>query len=135
MKLLKSLSLTLSVSIALLNANLASADNVSKYCVRDAHIFCSHIKSNKGRIGQCLSKHRTEISRACRAVVETVTHIIKKEFIRVCGANAQQFCNRTRPGKGRIMRCLQRNYDHLSNSCSSLTTKLTGYTPQSLDDL
>ena len=115
-------------------APVMAQERVSKYCERDADIFCRHVKPGQGRIGRCLLRNKERVAVPCKAVLETAVYFIQKQFANVCHRDLRHHCSRIQPGNGRIMRCLQDHYDALSASCSRLTTQLTGYTPPSDDD-
>ena len=119
------------LSAAVLLAGLISGANAyaagTGPCSDDIAKFCPDVKPGGGAIMDCLEKHETELSAACRE------HEVKmhgkrgerKEMVqeyaklrKTCGVEMNKFCRSTKPGGGRIIDCLNSHEKDLSGLCS-----------------
>lgn len=121
------------ISIIFSSVSMANED-LGKYCGNDAAIHCAHVNPGNGRIGRCLALQKHKLSTTCQAVISTFTHILGKHIVKTCGRDIHRYCSATTPGNGRILRCLTSQHDKLSQPCSELTTKVTGFEPNSYED-
>ncbi len=105
---------------------IASADAAAKYCGRDAARLCSGAGQGHGRIFRCLTRKKHHLSPPCRITLEVLTGVFIKHAARVCRTDVRHYCKRVRPGHGRIIQCLRRNYDLLERGCAAVVTKISG---------
>jgi Golgi apparatus protein 1 len=101
------------VVVAALAAGKAGAQGP---CRGDIEKFCAGIPPGGGRILACLKSNANQLSQPCKAHVEEVRQKAK-EFGDACEGDVYQFCQGIRPGKGRMLACLNSNVDRLSPPC------------------
>jgi Cysteine rich repeat len=83
-------------------------------CGRDLQRFCNGVQPGEGRLIQCLSSHRSELSSEC------ISRLAARPALGVrmdCGQDLQRFCNGVQPGEGRLIRCLSSHRSELSSVC------------------
>ena len=83
-------------------------------CGQDLQRFCNGVQPGEGRLIQCLSFHRSELSSEC------ISRLVARPALGVrmdCGQDLQRFCNGVQPGEGRLIRCLSSHRSELSSAC------------------
>jgi hypothetical protein len=92
-------------------------------CKGDVAQHCASVDPGKGRVAACLRKHETALSEPCREQLAQMDaqhahrHARMREVAEPCKDDAQQHCAQTRPGGGRVARCLKDNEAKLSAPC------------------
>lgn len=92
------------------------AEQHSKPCAEDAAKLCKGIQQGEGRIARCLNQHSSELSPACKENMGEMKEKIR-DFAQACKADKEKLCRDTKPGEGRILRCLKQHEDALSPAC------------------
>jgi Cysteine rich repeat len=85
-------------------------------CGQDLQRFCNEVQPGEGRLIQCLSSHRSELSSEC------ISRLAARPALGVrmdCGEDLQRFCNGVQPGEGRLIRCLASHRSELSPACTA----------------
>jgi len=89
-------------------------------CKADVEKFCKEIKAGEGRILQCLKENHENLSGECKQQMAKAKEKMQekmKEIQESCKEDVEEYCKNVQPGEGRIMQCLKKNVDHLSNKC------------------
>jgi len=82
--------------------------------------FCADVPAQSGRVQACLRQNDASLSPACkakRAAVGSRFRGIIREFAIACERDIQRLCGEVKRGKGRILACLLRQQDDLSDRC------------------
>src|SRR5687767_12797906 len=87
-------------------------------CAADVKKFCSDVEPGDGRMMQCMLKHESEVSPACRAAQTKVKERMQK-VAQACKDDAQKYCKDVKPGDGRLMSCLKDHKSELSSACKT----------------
>src|SRR5258708_10441836 len=87
-------------------------------CKDDAEKLCKDVKPGGGRIIKCLKEHEAELSAACKEVQAKVAERMK-EIHEDCHDDVQKLCHDVKPGRGRVIRCLRRHHDKVSEACQT----------------
>jgi hypothetical protein len=96
-------------------------------CSEDIAKFCQNIEPGRIALMDCLEKHESELTAACKAQeagmegkrterMETARQAIK--FRQACQNDMVQFCNDANPGPGGMLKCLNDHNKEISASCS-----------------
>lgn len=100
-------------------------------CQSDIKKYCSDVQAGQGRIASCLDSQQDHLSTDChntwRDAKAEVSHRMDKAevaFRKNCGTDVQKFCTNVPSGQGRILDCLSKHKDSLSNSCTAFEAKL-----------
>ncbi|MGZ3707373.1 MAG: cysteine rich repeat-containing protein [Bdellovibrionota bacterium] len=127
--------------LLLLTGSSLAADAPSKFeqklsqlkstCQSDIQKFCSDVTPGNGRVAACMNSKEDQLSPACAGAWSDAKAKISKKidqaevaFRKDCGSDVQKFCANTPSGKGRLLSCLDKHGDALSNSCKSFQAKL-----------
>jgi len=93
-----------------------------RVCKPDVDKFCHDVKPGEGRILQCLQKNSESLSGDCKQRISDMKS--KMEAAReACKADVEELCNDVKPGDGRIMQCLKKHEEHLSQKCRNTFQK------------
>ena len=102
------------VCLGLMLCTHASA-TVKNACTEDIAKFCKDVKPGQGAIMECLEKHESELSEACKEYETKMggTRVERREKIReiikfrqACKADVIKFCKDVGPVPGGIEKCL-----------------------------
>ncbi|HMK59852.1 MAG TPA: cysteine rich repeat-containing protein [Dissulfurispiraceae bacterium] len=95
-------------------------------CADDIARFCPNVIPGGGAIIECLEKHESELTDACRTHEinmynrrgERKDMIMKRVTLRkTCGQDIIKFCADVQPGANRIVGCLSEHEKELSAPC------------------
>jgi hypothetical protein len=112
------------LAVAMLFLSLVSGNSVfaeSGPCADDVAKFCKDVQPGGGAIAKCLKEHANELSPACK---ENLVEMKKKinDFSEACKSDLSKFCNKVKPGGGRMLQCLKEHENELSPECKAKMT-------------
>ena len=87
-------------------------------CKEDAEKLCKGVKPGGGRIIKCLKEHEADLSEACKAM-EAKHKERAEEIHESCKADVDKLCKDVKPGRGRIIRCLRKHREEISDACKA----------------
>jgi hypothetical protein len=137
MKQMKRINLAI-MAAALLYAGLmfgtdASAADKSA-CSADIAKFCQNIEPGMIALMDCLEKHESELTAACKEYEATMGggRVERRErvqqqtqFRQACLNDMTKFCNDANPTQGGILRCLKDHEKEISVSCNESMKAMT----------
>ncbi len=91
-------------------------------CAEDVAKFCKDVQPRGGGIAQCLKEHEDQLSASCKDRVANMKER-RLEFRQACQDDVAKFCKDTKPGNGRIVKCLKEHEQELSAPCQSIMTR------------
>lgn len=109
----------------------AAAKNV---CSEDIAKFCNNVSPGWVNLMDCLEKHESELSSACKeyeakmggARVERKERVKEKRMFRqACQADVDKLCYDAVPRQGGIVKCLNEHKSELSDPCGKWMTAAT----------
>eukprot|EP00735_Rhodelphis_limneticus_P009233 TRINITY_DN2626_c0_g1::TRINITY_DN2626_c0_g1_i1::g.25922::m.25922 TRINITY_DN2626_c0_g1::TRINITY_DN2626_c0_g1_i1::g.25922 ORF type:complete len:1031 (+),score=379.43,sp/Q92896/GSLG1_HUMAN/24.97/8e-63,sp/Q92896/GSLG1_HUMAN/22.61/2e-58,sp/Q92896/GSLG1_HUMAN/26.18/7e-54,sp/Q92896/GSLG1_HUMAN/25.39/4e-19,Cys_rich_FGFR/PF00839.12/47,Cys_rich_FGFR/PF00839.12/1.7e-08,Cys_rich_FGFR/PF00839.12/2.1e-11,Cys_rich_FGFR/PF00839.12/2.3e-12,Cys_rich_FGFR/PF00839.12/1.8e-12,Cys_rich_FGFR/PF00839.12/0.011,Cys_rich_ len=92
-------------------------------CKTDMPKYCPNVPKLKGKMLDCLRKHKKDLTDACKQQVtqEAIEAAQNIEFDaalnEACGNDASKLCAGVEPGEGRVISCLRSKRPQLSDSC------------------
>jgi hypothetical protein len=92
------------------------AEQNARPCAEDAARLCKGVQQGQGRIAHCLKEHSNELSPACKENMAAMKEKIK-DLVQACKADSEKLCRETKPGEGRVLRCLKQHEGSLSVAC------------------
>lgn len=98
-----------------------SAEEVDKPCAADAQKLCKDVQPGEGRVARCMKEHEKELSPGCKENIGKMKEKVR-EVAEACKDDAAKLCKDTKPGKGRILRCLKQHEGELSAACKEQMT-------------
>lgn len=107
---------------------IAESDLVSTVrvvCNKEIYTYCKAVTLGEGRVLACLYAHSDKLSNRCEyALYDVAVHLERAVaalayIANECHDDIQTYCSAVRPGGGRLLDCLQRNEDKISDRCKS----------------
>jgi len=99
-------------------------------CAEDVATHCADVEAGGGRVHECLSAHKKELSPKCAAQEDKLQMVLEKDVrlkpgFKNCKEEMKVYCNNVKPGQGRMFRCLQSNVDKsdFSDKCKHQVQK------------
>ena len=111
MTLVAPLTVALSMTATPVHANRRGGP-----CREDVKKLCPDLKRGSGGVGDCLNQHAAELSAACQDHLSKIKAKMDA-WRQACQDDVQKFCNDIDAGHGKIIKCLHKNHDGLSQSC------------------
>lgn len=115
------------VGVAALFALWAAAPALAQIagpCADELAKYCSGITPGGGRLKQCLEKHLSDVSPACRDWLDEMRKKAE-DLNRACFDEIAAFCNFDKPDQMRIVQCLQERYVNLRLECREKLREFT----------
>lgn len=94
-------------------------------CKEDVQKFCKDVKKGHGAIWKCLENNQANLSQKCQDRLAKGKERMKKAH-EACQADEEKLCSSVKKGEGRMIKCLHKNFDQLSDSCKSVMKKHHG---------
>lgn len=104
----------------------AAAESKKGACREEIKKFCADVKPGGGRIHQCLNKHENELSQACRDARTAAREKARqraREIHAACDGDVKKLCADVQRGGGRVLACLKKNGDQVSEACRATFPK------------
>jgi hypothetical protein len=95
-------------------------------CKADVKKFCGDLQPGGGAIRDCMKKHESELSQACKDNIAEAKQKIQEKMAAIkdaCKQDLQKYCANVTPGEGREMACLKSYSDKISASCKEKLPK------------
>jgi Cysteine rich repeat len=115
---------TVAIGVAgILAAQETLIDTVANGCKTEIATYCREVKPGEARILACLYAYQDKLSGKCEyalydasarleKAVTALTYVAKE-----CEADLQANCSNVQPGEGRLLQCLEKNNDKISERC------------------
>lgn len=98
-------------------------ETVAKGCEKEIKSYCNDVTPGEGRILACLYAHQDKLSGRCEyalydaaaqleRVVAALTYVANE-----CGDDLETFCSDVKPGEGRLLDCIEKNKEKVSDRC------------------
>jgi hypothetical protein len=91
-------------------------ETVAKGCQQEIQDYCKNVTPGEGRILACLYAHQDKLSGRCEAQLERViaalTYVANE-----CKDDLKAYCSDVAIGKGRLLKCLEKNDAKVSDRC------------------
>lgn len=98
------------------------ADPISfaPHCTIEYEKYCITVKQPKAKIVQCLLQHEDGLSENCKSDVKTYSQKIQNQAGEACKDDRNKHCKWTIPGGGRIIKCLFKYENDLTEACKKV---------------
>ncbi len=117
-------AVVLGLALALAGVETLRAAEDASPCRADLARLCKGVEPGGGRLRACLRAHRTALSPACRAHVESVVRSLRQaggpDILLACKADLEKLCRGVPAGDGRLRRCLGEHVPRLAEPCRRL---------------
>jgi OOP family OmpA-OmpF porin len=97
--------------------------NLAANCGHDINRFCRRATLGGGHVADCLARHSSRISPACKAAAAETAALLRKRsrarasVRKVCERDRLQFCGGIQPGDAQILGCMYKSRQALSRPC------------------
>lgn len=85
-------------------------------CAGDIQKFCKGVAPARGGIVKCLRKHHEELSGECKMQAGKIK-VAMQGIAEACHEDYDKFCADIKPGRGAVVKCMQKHRDELSEKC------------------
>ena len=122
-------SLIVIVFMALLGGTALAAQKgpvevVTEGCKKEIDTYCKGITPGQGRILACLFAFEDKLSNRCEFALYDAASQLERAVNALayaaneCREDLKSFCSAVKPGEGRLLDCLDKNKEKLSERCS-----------------
>jgi len=122
-------SLIVIVFMALLGGTALAAQKgpvevVTEGCKKEIDTYCKGITPGQGRILACLFAFEDKLSNRCEFALYDAASQLERAINALaytaneCREDLKSFCSAVKPGEGRLLDCLDKNKEKLSERCS-----------------
>jgi len=87
-------------------------------CSQDRETFCADVEPGEGRLMKCMKDNADKLSKECKEHQAKAKEAMK-DVKEACHADAEKLCGDVKPGRGRIMKCMKKHKDELSEGCKA----------------
>lgn len=112
--------LTLCLILIIVTNLLGNPIYYAPECKIDYENFCKEVKQPKAKITQCLLEHNDDLSEGCKSSLKSYSEKMRNQAKGSCKEDVNKFCKWVIPGGGRIIKCLFKNEDSLSEACKKV---------------
>lgn len=98
-------------------------------CKQDREALCKDVEHGEGRIAKCFKENEAKLSEGCKSHLAEKKEKMKeamKEVHEACHQDVETHCGDETKGQGRIMKCLKKNKDQVSEACKAELKDLRG---------
>jgi hypothetical protein len=120
--------LVLSFFVIVCCAGISSAqkgpiDTAIEGCKTELGTYCKSVTAGEGRLLACIYAHEDKLSGKCVFALYDAANQLEREVMALrylaneCKGDVSALCADTKPGEGRILKCLEKNESKVSNRC------------------
>ncbi len=98
-------------------------ETVANGCKAELEKYCSNVTPGEGRMLACLYAHGDKLSGRCEYALYDAASRLERAVaalsyaVNECSADLKQYCGSVAAGEGRLLDCLQKNDDKVSQRC------------------
>lgn len=104
-------------------AKKGPVDAVLEGCKKEIDTYCKDVKMGQGRMLACLYAHEDKLSGRCDYALYDAAAQLERAVAALtflaneCRGDLEAFCSNVKPGEGRIIECIDKNMDKVSERC------------------
>ncbi len=98
-------------------------ETVVNGCKTELEKYCSNVTPGEGRMLACLYAYEDKLSGRCEYALYDAASRLERAVaalsyaVNECSGDLKQYCSGVVSGEGRLLECLQKNDDKVSNRC------------------
>ena len=99
--------------------------SVMEGCKKEIKTYCKDVTTGQGRLLACFYAHNDKLSTRCEYALYDASARLERFIAAMnylaneCRGDLRQLCMGVKQGNGRLLKCLVKNKEHLSQRCSS----------------
>jgi hypothetical protein len=92
-------------------------------CKKDIETYCKGVTPGEGRILACLYAYQDKLSNRCEYALYDAAAQLERAITALtylaseCKADLKAYCSDVKPGEGRLINCIDKNMEKVSNRC------------------
>jgi len=92
-------------------------------CQKDIETYCKGVKPGEGRILACLYAYQDKLSNRCEYALYDAAAQLERAITALtylaneCKDDLKAYCADVKPGEGRLINCIDKNMEKVSNRC------------------
>ena len=96
---------------------------VADGCKTEIDTYCKGVKPGEGRILACLYANQEKLSNRCEYALYDAASQLQQAITAInylaseCRDDLKTFCSDVKPGEGRLLDCIGKNKEKISNRC------------------
>jgi len=96
---------------------------VADGCKTEIDTYCKGVKPGEGRILACLYANQEKLSNRCEYALYDAASQLQQAVTAInylaseCRDDLKTFCSNVKPGEGRLLDCIGKNKEKISNRC------------------
>ena len=96
---------------------------VADGCKTEIETYCKGVKPGEGRILACLYANQEKLSNRCEYALYDAASQLQQAITAInylaseCRDDLKTFCSNVKPGEGRLLDCIGKNKEKISNRC------------------
>jgi len=104
-------------------AEMSLADEVAKGCQTEIEAHCKGVTPGDGRVLACLYAYSDKLSAKCEYALYDAAAQLERALtamtylVNECGDDLEKLCSEVAVGKGRLLKCLEKNERQVSKRC------------------
>ena len=106
-------------------------ETFAKGCEKELKTYCSDVQPGEGRLLACLYAHNDQISGRCEYAVYDAAAQLEQAIAAItyvaseCNDDLQTLCADVEVGEGRVIECMEKNKEKLSQRCKQAIDDVT----------
>lgn len=112
----------ISIVICALGISMVASANHERMhegpCKADVEAYCKDVTPGGGAIIKCLKDNEAKLKPECVAHLKAAKEAMK-DVKEACHEDFEKFCHDTKPGRGRVMKCMKEHKAELSEGCKN----------------
>jgi len=98
-------------------------DIVAEGCKTEIDTYCKGVTPGEGRVLACLFAYEDKLSNRCEYALYDAAAQLEKAITALtylakeCKDDLKTFCSDVKPGEGRLIDCIEKNKEKISNRC------------------
>ena len=103
----------------------ARTEKVLTGCADEVETYCKNVTPGKGRLLSCLYAYEDKISTQCQIALCQAVPSLEMALTTLsylageCRDDLKKFCSDVKPGEGRLINCLDKKKDALTDRCKT----------------
>jgi hypothetical protein len=128
--------LAVAIAVVVLGGSAFAAqgivETVKEGCKKELETYCKDVTPGEGRILACLYARQDKLSSRCEYALYDAAAQLERAVTALtylaneCKDDLKNFCSGVKPGEGRLLTCIDKNKDKISDRCTQAIKDVGG---------